>query len=152
MNVLFVCNGNCSRSAMAEAYFAHLCQQNKLDDISTSSAGIAVKEEAVSPVEAKSLIAALGLSLEAHTPRQITSEIEAESDYIVCMEQTQFDYIKENFSSEDQDNKLHLLMDFSSGDDLDDPIEGEAETFEQCFLTMMPALAELADRFIRSVQ
>ena len=152
MNVLFVCNGNCSRSAMAEAYFTHLCQQNKLTDVNASSAGLAVKEEAAVGEEVTSLISALGLSLEGHTPRQLTVEIASESNHIICMSQEQADAIHKDYLTENDNTKVHLLLDFNGGGDLANPEKGQPDTYEQCFLSMMPALAELADRFIRSVQ
>lgn len=150
MKILFVCTGNCSRSPMAEAYFSHLCKQNKLDEVKCHSAGIKVKEESLPPEEAKEVMASLGLSLENHKPRQLTEEIVAASDHIIAMDSSHVDYITKNFKSFPKENIRLLLSTLGTEEDVDDPYSGDLETFQECFLTMMPALANLGDRIMRS--
>ena len=193
MKVLFICTANCSRSAMAEAYFRHLCKQNKLDqDVICESAGTnaplapevieeepteeivevvatkqskaAAKEEVEEvppivinefiPEEAQEVMKALGLTLELHEPRQVSAELVADTDDIICMTKEQMTFINDNFKDEmGEDTKVRLLLSFVDNvDDVDDPQRGDIETFQQCFLTMMPALAALTDRIIRSAK
>ena len=150
MKILFVCTGNCSRSPMAETYFRHLCKQNKLDEVICHSAGTKVKEESVPPEEAKIVMNSLGLNLDSHTPRQITEEIVLSSDYIVVMDSSHLEYITKNFKSFPKDKIRLLLSTLGAEEDVDDPYSDDLETFQECFLTMMPALANLADRVMRS--
>lgn len=152
MKILFVCTGNCSRSPMAEAYFRHLCIQNKLEEVSCHSAGINVKEESEVPEEAKEVMSSLGLNLDNHIPRQIDEEIIEASDHIIVMDSTHLDFLSKKFKTVSKD-KIRLLMStLDSQDDVDDPYSGDLETFQECFLLMMPALANLTDRIMRSLQ
>ena len=153
MKLLFICTANCSRSAMAEAYFKHLCKQNNLEqDVTSESAGINVPEEVIVPEEAQELMKNLELTLEHHVPRQVSAEIVSGVDTIICMTKEQENFINENFKSEVlEEGNVRLLLSFvDNEDDIDDAHVGDMETFEHCFLTMMPALAALADRIIRS--
>lgn len=152
MKILFVCTGNCSRSPMAEAYFRHLCVQNKLEDVSCHSAGINVKEESEVPEEAKEVMLSLGLNLDNHTPRQIDEVIIEASDHIVAMDLTHLEFLNKKFKTASKDKTRLLMSTLGTEDDVDDPYSGDLETFQECFLTMMPALANLADRTMRSLQ
>jgi protein-tyrosine-phosphatase len=163
---------------MAEAYFRHLCKQNRLDqDVTCESAGIKANviavveknleegetpevvvapEPVVSPIpeEAQELMIALGLTLENHKPQQVTAELISEADAVICMTREQRAFVTENFKEESaEEGKVRLLLSFlDSEDDIDDPQRGDMETFEQCFLSMMPALAALTDRIMRSAK
>ena len=155
MNILFVCTGNCSRSPMAEAYFRHLCKQNHLDqDVTCLSAGIAVKEEASSPEEAQELMKSLGLSLENHVPKQISEDLVSSSDNIIVMDNSHLKALKKQFpDAVKEKGKVRTLLSFLDSDaEVEDPHRGDIETFQQCFLSMMPALANLTDRIIRSLR
>ena len=152
MKILFVGNANCTRSVMAETYFKHLCKQNKLDEeVQVASAGIDVKEESTAATEVFEIMKGLGFSLEAHTPRQLQSELVDESDHIIAMDKEQIAYLAKNFPKATDKCRLILSL-LESPDELDKPQVGDMEAFEKCFLSMMPALAELVDRLQRSQQ
>ncbi len=152
MKILFVCTGNCSRSPMAEAYFRHLCKQNKMEEVTCHSAGTNVKEESLPSEEAKEVMASLGLNLDSHIPRQLSEEIIAESDQIVAMDSTHLDYLNKKFKSISKDKTRLLLSTLGAEEDVDAPYTADLATFQESFLTMMPALANLADRIMRSTQ
>ena len=152
MKLLFICSANCGRSAMAESYFRHLLKQNKLtDEVCCDSAGIAVPEEPSVPEEAQELMTALGLTLENHLPKQVTAELIDSSDHIIGMTADHIDFIHSNFP-QSKDKIRTILSLLGRSEDLADPKRGDLETFQNCFLSMMPALAELADRIMRSKQ
>ncbi len=149
MNILFVCNANSCRSPMAAAYFNHLCKQNKIDGVMAISAGINAEEGALSSAPAKALMDALGVNLENHISRRITAEIVEDCETIFCMEKSQLADLTSTYATAKEKSRLLLtLLDSKLG--IEDPIDGDEEMYQQCFLTMMPALAELADRIIRS--
>ena len=154
MNILFVCAGNCSRSPMAEIYFRHLLKQNKLDqDVTCQSVGLSVEEESTLPEEAQEVMVSLGLTLENHIPTAINEDIIEGSTNIVVMSQKQADTLKKAHPELKEEGRVRTLLSFlDSNDEVDDPHRGDLETFQQCFLTMMPALASLTDRIIRSLR
>ena len=152
MKILFLCEDNRASSVLAATYFQHLCKQNKLDDeVQVASAGIQTKEELSTPQEIIDILGGLGITFEAQTARQLNAELIEESDSIVVMNNTDLDFIKKNFADAASKTRLILSL-LGSEDELDAPHEGDIETFEQCFLNMMPALAELLDRIKRSRQ
>jgi protein-tyrosine-phosphatase len=154
MKFLFVCTANCSRSAMSEAYFKHLLKQNKLSQLITcESAGIRVSDDCSVPDEAQELMQSLGLTLEHHVPKQIDIALVKQADHIICLTREHQKYIADNFPEDSKiEGKVRLLLSFTGQeDDVDDPHTGDLETFQLCFLSMMPALASLTDRLMRSV-
>ncbi len=150
MTILFLCTGNCGRSPMAEIYFRHLCQQNKLTQVTCHSAGTSVGEDYSTAPEVQLVMESLGLSTTQHIPRKLDETILNMSDYVIVMEKSHLTYLKKNFPGFDQ-SKVKLLLSFIGiNEDVDDPMDGDLETFQECFLTMMPALANLVDRIKRS--
>jgi len=149
MNILFVCNANSCRSPMAAAFFNHLCQQNKITNVDALSAGVDAQEGAKASDMAVSLMSNLGVSLEGHIARRVNAEMVADCDTIFCMEKAQLAELTKEYPEAKEKSRLLLtLLDSKLG--VEDPVGGDDEMYQQCFLNMMPALAELADRIIRS--
>jgi arsenate reductase len=80
--VLFVCVHNAGRSQMAEAFFNLLASQRGLDVVA-ESAGTAPGNQ-VNPAAAQAM-AEIGVSLEAHRPRQLTADMVGRADRIITM-------------------------------------------------------------------
>ncbi|WDE96856.1 hypothetical protein PQO03_02630 [Lentisphaera profundi] len=149
MNILFVCNANSCRSPMAAAFFNHLCAQNKITDVAAVSAGAqAVEGDPASKLAVK-LMSNLGVSIENHISRRVTEEMISDCEAVFCMEKAQLNELTKDFPEAKEKARLLLtVLDSKLG--VEDPLDGDEEMYQQCFLNMMPALAELADRIIRS--
>lgn len=149
MKVLFVCTANRGRSAMAACYFEQLCKQNELSEVEVSSAGLAAREGMPASGYSVEVMESLGLDLKQHLATQLTQEKVDEADLVVTMGDNHQAFIEKEYSASNSD--VRKLLSFAGKDvDVEDPTEEDPETFAKCFLTMMPALAQLADRIIRS--
>ncbi len=149
MNILFVCNANSCRSPMAAAFFNHLCTQNKITGVAAISAGTQALEGAAASELAVELMSNLGVVIENHISRRVTAEMVSDCEAIFCMEKAQLNELTKDFPEAKEKARLLLtLLDSKLG--VEDPVGGDDEMYQQCFLNMMPALAELADRVVRS--
>lgn len=80
--VLFVCVHNAGRSQMAEAVFNRIAQEQELS-LRAISAGTEVGHE-VNPI-ARQVMEEMGISMETHCPKVLTSEMVDTADRIVTM-------------------------------------------------------------------
>ena len=80
--VLFVCTGNTCRSPMAEAIARHLSTDS---GVSIGSAGVATQDGLPATPEAVEALRALGVNPGEHRSRQLTPQLVADADEIVCM-------------------------------------------------------------------
>ena len=149
MKVLFVCTANRGRSAMAACYFQQLCQQNELTEVEVSSAGLAAREGMPASNFSIDVMEELGLDLKQHLATQLTQERVDEADLVITMGDNHQAFIEKEYSADSTDVRK-LLSFLGKDENVEDPTEEDPETFAKCFLTMMPALAQLADRIIRS--
>jgi protein-tyrosine-phosphatase len=93
MKIHFVCSGNTNRSRMAEAYL----KSKNLPNIEVSSSGIYAahnKEGAISWYSNRVLTDEGFIEFAAATWTQTTKELLEKQDFIVCMKQHHFDFIK----------------------------------------------------------
>ena len=151
MNFLFVCTGNSCRSPIAEYYFKQLCKQNNLPEVTTASAGTKAEEGREAPELSVQLFKLLGLDISSHRSTPLSAELVENADAIIAMGHDHVDHILNNYpAAADKTRTLMSLLD--SEIDVNDPHNGDLNDFEATFLSMMPALAELGDRVIRSKQ
>ena len=149
MNILFVCSGNSCRSPMAATYFNHLCKQNKIEGALAVSAGISAEAGASAPEAAVQLMSGLGVDMSTHIARELSAEMIESCEAVFCMEKKHLAHITKEFPAVKEKARMLLsLVDSKLG--VEDPFGGDDEMYQQCFLGMLPALAELADRLIRS--
>lgn len=85
MNILFVCTGNTCRSSMAEGIFKYLINENNIENINVSSAGISAFEGEGANEKAIYTLNKKGIDILNHKARQLTKEIIESSDLILTM-------------------------------------------------------------------
>jgi protein-tyrosine-phosphatase len=92
--VLFVCEGNTCRSAMAERLAHHLLSPSA----QYRSAGTDVHEHQMHPMAERVLADVYGITANDHVPRQISSRIVEDADVIIALSVDVAAYIREHFS------------------------------------------------------
>ncbi|MBS7298212.1 MAG: low molecular weight phosphotyrosine protein phosphatase [Eubacteriales bacterium] len=131
IKILFVCHGNICRSPMAEFVMKDLVNKKGMaDQFEIASAATSTEEigNSVYP-PAKRKLKEHGISCEGKTARQMTKEDYAYYDYIIAMDRLNLRNMT-RFVGNDPDNKVSLLMDFTShpGDVADPWYTGDFDT------------------------
>ena len=115
IKILFVCHGNICRSPMAEFVMKDLVNKKGMADQFEIASAATSTEEIGNPVypPAKRKLKEHGISCEGKTARQMTKEDYAYYDYIIAMDRFNLKNMT-RFVGNDPDNKVSLLMDFTS--------------------------------------
>ena len=131
IKILFVCHGNICRSPMAEFVMKALVNKKGLADQFEIASAATSTEEIGNPVypPAKIKLKEHGISCEGKTARQMTKADYAYYDYIIAMDRFNLRNMT-RFAGNDPDNKVSLLMDFTSrpGDVADPWYTGDFDT------------------------
>lgn len=85
MNILFVCTGNTCRSSMAEGIFKYLINNNNIENINVSSAGISAFEGDAANEKAIYTLNKKGIDIKNHKAKMLTKKIINEADLILTM-------------------------------------------------------------------
>ena len=115
IKILFVCHGNICRSPMAEFVMKDLVNKKGMADQFEIASAATSTEEIGNPVypPAKRKLKEHGISCEGKTARQMTKADYAYYDYIIAMDRFNLRNMT-RFAGNDPDNKVSLLMDFTS--------------------------------------
>lgn len=115
IKILFVCHGNICRSPMAEFVMKDLVNKKGMADQFEIASAATSTEEIGNPVypPAKRKLKEHGISCEGKTARQMTKEDYTYYDYIIAMDRFNLKNMA-RFVGNDPDNKVSLLMDFTS--------------------------------------
>lgn len=115
IKILFVCHGNICRSPMAEFVMKNLVNKKGMADQFEIASAATSTEEIGNPVypPAKRKLKEHGISCEGKTARQMTKEDYTYYDYIIAMDRFNIRNMTK-FVGNDPDNKISLLMDFTS--------------------------------------
>lgn len=114
IKVLFVCMGNICRSPTAEGVFTHLIEQAGLNkQIAIDSAGTH-DYNIGKPPDSRSQAAALKreIDLSHYRARQVTLQDLIDSDYVLAMDNYNYQTLKALCPPEHQ-HKLHLFLNFA---------------------------------------
>ncbi len=145
--ILMVCYGNLCRSPMAEALL-----QGALDrrlgpghDWIVTSAGTGAIEGYPVSRHGLDAMARRGLDLSKHRTRAITPALIRRVDRIVCMTEAHRDAVLA--MSPNARDKVSTL-----GDDVPDPIGGDAEDYESVARLLEPRIESLANEIARTAK
>lgn len=133
--LLFVCNGNTCRSAMAEAIGkGEAASRLKIpfESVSDSgfnmlSAGISTSPGRPMTAEAQEALRHLGMTVPDHATRILTLDMVEQAEVIYCMTQSQLSAVIEMFPSAAPKTKR-----LDPNDDIEDPIGSPLEVFLRC--------------------
>lgn len=141
IKILFVCLGNICRSPLAEAIFKHKISQRKLVEIEVDSAGTSNYHIGAGP-DPRSLENAKKNQIDIdHCARQIVQNDLETFDYIIAMDQENYDNIRELATLAHQKEKLFFMRGFESNGtynnhgvkNVPDPYYGGDEGFQNVF-------------------
>lgn len=145
IKVTFVCYGNICRSASAEYIFKDIVKKNKSEDkfniISRGISSCETGHDIYYP--SKLVLDKNNILYSTHHARKIDDEDILTSDYILCMEKSHIQAIKEEYSYTIYENKLHLL-----GEYLSTPIEIEDPYYYKNFQKVYDLIYESCISFL----
>ena len=154
ISVVFVCMGNICRSPTAEGVFRHVVKKRNLQDqIKIDSAGthayhIGEPPDSRSQATAKSQ----GVDLSAQRARKVEADDFERFDYVIAMDRSNYENLKE-LASQNQQEKLHLFMDFTSewdNTEVPDPYYGGSDGFKNVFDMVKSASEGLLGNIIKN--
>lgn len=119
--IMFICSGNTCRSPLAEGLFKNHLQQNNINDIEVSSAGLTVFPG--DEISVNSAIVAMnrGVNISLHRARKLNPQHIIETDLFVCMTENHSVIISKYCDS----SKIMTL-------DVSDPYGQSIEKYEEC--------------------
>lgn len=143
MKIVFVCTGNASRSAAAEAVLKRMLSENGISDIEVASCGTKVpegleREEVMCRIAAEHSYVMGGMAVPA------TEEILNDADMVIVMTQDHRDQIT-RILTYDNWNRIFLFNDFCFGEktDLPDPHYQSEHVYRTCFETIERGCTEI---------
>lgn len=135
-SVLFVCTGNTCRSPMAEVLLA-----DRLPELTVSSAGLATVAGLPASIGAIDAMDAMGLNLDYHRSRQLSSYLLADADLVLCMSNSHKETILSALP--EMTDKVFTLGEYAGmPQDIADPFGGDSEEYTAC----AEQLADLIDK------
>lgn len=140
MNILFVCTGNTCRSSMAEGILKKYLEENNIENIYVSSAGISAFQGQKANEKAVNVLSKKGIDISSHKSRQLTEEILKDSDIILTMTNAHKNIILQ--AVPDISDKVYTLKEYAYiinsesieglNVDIEDPYGMDYSVYEQC--------------------
>ena len=140
MKVLFVCTGNTCRSAMAEAIFKTMVR-----DIEVYSAGFSTFSGEDASNKAIIICSRHDIALASHKTTYINDINVNEMDLVLTATAVHRDKLKEYYPN----SNAYTIKEYAGGyDNLDikDPIGGDYDAYDCCFLEIKEALEKIAEK------
>jgi protein-tyrosine phosphatase len=153
-SMLFLCKGNICRSPFAALRARQVFADRGLIGVACDSAGIDTTQAARPPLDARRAARDFSVSLDSHSPVQMTPELVARYDLTVVMEVEQLLTVRRRYP--DLANRVFLLPLLCDGRtgyaryNIADPFGQPAAAFERCYRHLDEALVSLANAIVRS--
>ncbi len=152
--IMFVCFGNTCRSPMAEGSLRKLFQNNGIvgvDVISSGTSGSYGQPATAYAIEAAKIWEA---DISGHRSQPLTEELIERADLILTMES---DHCREVLRiNPEADGKVYLLKKFPEtgchGDEIDDPIGGSLDLYNQTFLEIGEELGRIFPEIVERIR
>jgi protein-tyrosine phosphatase len=153
VKVLFVCLGNICRSPLAEAIFKHKIRERGLDKLveadscGTSNYHIGDQPDPRTIANAKKN----GVAID-HCGRQLCEEDFKKFDYILAMDQSNYNNILRLPSSSEFSSKVRMMREFDPVEkgEVPDPYHGGEKGFQEVFDILNRTMDNFIDHLLRT--
>ena len=127
MNILFICTGNVSRSAVAECILRTMAEREGRSDITVASAGVQNLYGQSYDPQMIATAAKYGYHMEGHS-RHMTKDMLMEADHIFAMEHYHCVQVQKELPYA-QRYKIHQITQYCYGDpfNIEDPLYNDTE-------------------------
>lgn len=143
--ILFVCTGNTCRSSMAKAMFDNMLADDKNSDIRTESAGTAAFEGMGASENAVEAMRDMGIDLESHRSKRISSKLVDESRLILTMTRTHKMQVLTAYPQ--AQGKVYTLKEFAGEEgynkDISDPFGMSLKAYKACAAEIRESLTKV---------
>ncbi len=135
-SILFVCTGNTCRSPMAEALFKKMLPKN--EKIESSSAGVQTMPGLPASMMTLRVLEEEGIVFSNFTSQPVRQELIEGATYIFAMTQQHRDFLIRHYPQHQE--KVLLLTEWTTQEDLPDPIGGGFHDYQECCNVIKTAL------------
>ncbi len=138
-SILFVCTGNTCRSPLAEGIFTKMIASK--DSFSISSAGLHARDGLPASEKTVAILAKQGIDFSKFRSQSLRAEKVQEATHIFVMTKSHLQEILTLYPNIRE--KTFLLSEGTTREDIDDPIGGTLDAYEQCAHAIEEALERI---------
>lgn len=143
-HIVFVCTGNTCRSPMAEVLFKNILNQQAMNEVNVSSAGLMAGQGPAS-FQAQKVMQRRGLNLSDHISKMLNQDLVQKADLILTMTEGHKKIILAQFP--DAISKTYTLGEWSEiGNDIDDPYGGDEAYYDACANQLSQYLVKISEK------
>ncbi len=146
LKLLVVCTANVCRSPMAEAAMRHMLAARGLRAEVSSAGTEALPDEPAHPLSIAAVAKAGFGDLSGHRSRLLSPMIAQQADFVLCMRHSQRNAIVSRMPQ--LAGRTRLLGHWSDLE-IDDPVGGPPEGYEECLERMNDCIGEWVERLRR---